>query len=389
MEKKISCRLFFTVMWRGFCQALRYVGKLFGCTDKTNLGKVIWHIASACFTILLAIFTCMMLYFFAVEVIYDKLIRPATSDEIYEKEHISNHIVVQKMYYSGESRLYDNVQKKVLLKDIDWVVVSDDKDSLAVFSKDGCRGYLNRFTGEVVIPLTYSRAWIFSEGLAAVEKDGELLFIDHDGNVVIDRDFQAYYNHPGYAFKNGYCMLRDNVTEKMGLIDRNGDWALAPEYDNLFNDEGFWQVEKDGRTGLYTANLECMFPVENSSIRISDGVIEVSHADHTGRLYDYEGNVLVDFVIDEVSNLVYETDRVREDVSADSESGQDYRIYGVANRQVYRVSSDYYCDYYGLIGRDGRRITPPLYTRIDAIGKDRYLCQPQGVIIDDNGRVVE
>lgn len=48
---------------------------------------------------------------------------------------------------------------------------SDDKDSLAVFARNGKREYTNRFTEKIAVSQNYTRAWIFSEGLVAVEKE--------------------------------------------------------------------------------------------------------------------------------------------------------------------------------------------------------------------------
>lgn len=387
--KRVTVKEFFATFFGGIGQAIRWIVGMGGYKDETSFGKVVKRIFAICVTSLLVLFTGLIFYAFSTEVVYKKWIRPYTSHETWEEKHISNHIVFQQMYYSDVTRVYDENRKQVLLKNVDWVVTSDDKDSLAVFSRNGKRGYLNRFTGAVAIPETYSRAWVFSEGLAAVEKDGVLVFIDHSGKVVIDKGFQVHFNEPKYAFKKGYCILKDPVTGKMGLIDKKGNWALQPDFDNLFNDEGFWQVEQNGRHGLYTADMQLLFPIENTQITISDSVIEVRHADHIARRYDFEGNVLVDFVIDEVSNMLYETDQLKQTVAGEEDTEENNRMYAIANRQRYKVAADYFTDYYGLISREGKRITPPLYTRIEAIHKNRYLCQPQGIIIDDNGKVVE
>ncbi len=389
MKKRISCKLFFAVMFSGIWNAFKWIVGMFGYKDGSSFGKVVKRIFALCATILMVLFTSCALYAFAKERIYKGFIRPYTNERVREERHISNHIVFQRMYYSDKTRVYDENLKKVLLEDVDWVVTSDDYDSLAVFSKNQKRGYLNRFTGEVAIPETYTRAWIFSEGLAAVEDNGKLIFIDHKGNVVIDNNLEVHYDDPKYTFEKGYCIIKSPVTGKMGLIDKRGEWVLPPEYDNIFNDDGFWQVKKDGCVGLYSAELRSLFPVNNSHFLISDSVIEVRHADHTAKRYDFNGNVLVDFVIDEISNMQYETDMLKNEVSEEECYEGNNKIYGIANRQYYRVSFNYYSSYYGLISRDGKRITPPIYTSIEAVNKNRYLCQPHGIIIDDNGEIIE
>lgn len=389
--RKITFKEYFATLFGGLWQAVLWVLGLFGYKDESPFGKTVKRIFASCATILLVLFTGCVLYAFATEVVYDQWIRPRTTGQMWEEKHISNHIVFQQIYYSDKGKIYDKNKRKVLLKDVDWVVTSPDKDSLAVFARNGKRGYINRFTGAIAVPESYTRAWVFSEGLAAVEKNGELMFIDHSGKVVIDKDFQVHFDDPKYAFKNGYCMIKNPVNGKMGLIDRTGRWVLNAEYDNLFNNDGFWQVEKGGRVGLYTADLDMLFPVENTAIYICDDWIEVRHADHIARWYDHEGNITVNFVIDEISNLLYETTELRNNAESSDDECMDNKIYAIADCQQYLVrSGDYNTpDYYGLLNRNGRIVTPPIYTSIEAIGKDLYLCQPDGVIINDRGEIVK
>lgn len=221
--------------------------------------------------------------------------------------------------------------------------------------------------------------------------DGRLCFIDHTGQVVIDRGHRVYSVNRGFAFKRGYCVVWEPTTGKAGLIDRKGDWALEPEYDYIVNDEGFWCVGNEERYGLYTEALEPMFPVENTNISICNGTITVRHADHIARQYDYAGNLLNPFLIDGVESMMYETAKlVTDEYLIDEECCEGAIVPGIANLLRYRVSSENWhtSDYYGLLGRDGRIVTQPLYTSIQAIAPDRYLCQPDGVILDDRGQSV-
>ncbi len=389
MKKSISFKLFLTVICKGIWNVIKWFLGLFGYKDESTFGMAVKRVFAFCVTSLVALFTGVIFYFFATDVIYKEFLRPRMDDRVYDETHLSNNIMLQQMYYSGKNRVYDCKQEKVLLEDVDWVVTSEDCDSLAVFARNGKRGYVNRFTGKVAIPENYTRAWIFSEGLAAVEKDGELFFINHQGEVVIDKDFEVYYCDPSYAFKNGYSKLQDPVTGKVGLIDRNGDWALEAVYNNIYNDEGFWHVDKDGLEGLYTADMEILLPIVCSRIYISEDVIEARYPDHTAKRYDFSGNVVVDFVIDGISSMQYETGELLPE-TIESESGEVFNeVRATANRLKYRVYTASYDDYYGLLSKDGKRITPPLYSSIEPIAKNRYLCQPQGIVIDDNGELVE
>lgn len=414
MKKRISFRLFCTVVWRGVCQAAGQVGRLFGYRTGDTWGKVVWRLLAGSVTAVVVLFSFCVILVFCREVVIDRWLGPALSPSYWEDRHISNDIVFQ--WRSGRSRakrIYDEATGKVLMRNVDWVAVSDDRDSLAVFAKNGKRGYLDRFTGEVVIPAEYTRAWVFSEGLAAVEKDGRLMFIDHSGKVVIDNDFEVHFDKPKYAFQNGCCILREPVHGKMGLIDREGSWVLQPVYDNIYGIGKFWKVEKDGLAGLFTAGLDTLFTVSHTGIQVLDGIIKVVFPDHTAKLYDYEGNIVEDFHIDGVSDMVYETTELTtsrgcmedcgkwcgEDFCEDGTCGGDScdgccgsgvrKVYAVASCRRYIVNGGRSGEYCGLMDRKGHRLTPPSYISIEAIGEDLYLCRPAGIILDGKGKKVE
>lgn len=387
--KKITFKEYFATLFGGLWQAILWVAGLFGYKDDSMFGKTVKRIFASCVTILLVMITCGLVYGFAAGVVCDKWVRIYKFKNTWQTRYISSDIAFQTSYFRDKGRIYDKKNDRVMMRNVDWVVTSDD--SLAVFSKNGRRGYINRFTGDVAVPRVFTRAWIFSEGLAAVEKEGKLLFIDHSGNVVIDRNLQVGVNPPAYTFKNGYCVMTNPDNEKRGLIDKTGNWVLDAEYDYVFNNEGFWQVEKERRIGLYTADLDSMFPVENSAIYVNDSIIEVRHADtHIAKRYDLAGNIITDFMIDAISNLKYATTELNDGCQSYENDYIDNQIYGIANCQRYFVDGGrYYYGYYGLISRDGKIITPPIYTGIEAISKNLYLCQPDGVIINDKGEIVK
>lgn len=364
-----------------------------------NNGSVAWRIFSYSAAALAFVLALWIGGAFVYNVIIDNWIRPAFDGRYWEDRHISNTIVYQwkvggdRVGRGRVGRLYDEASGKVLMRNIDWVAVSDDNDSLAVFAKGRKRGYLNRFTGEVAIPLEFTRAWVFSEGLAAVEKDGRLMFIDHSGKVVIDNGFMVHSGMSGYAFHNGYCIVREPVAGKAGLIDRSGNWALEPVYDNVVDNSGFWEVEKDGLFGLFSAELDTILTVSKMRICIFENMIEAGTSDNISRLYDFEGNLIEDFRIDGVDSMYYETEELIAGTGEYDEYTGEYDtfdiVYDTAECLRYYVNpyGGTYC--YGLMDRQGRRVTGPLYSSISAIGKDRYLCQPDGIIIDGKGRKIE
>ena len=97
----------------------------------------------------------------------------------------------------GKVSIKNTATGKVTIKDIklDWTT-SSPNDSLSVYCSEGKRGYYNAYTGEIAIQAQYRRAWVFSEGLAAVQKNGMIGFIDHKGNTVIDFKYPFHGNPP-------------------------------------------------------------------------------------------------------------------------------------------------------------------------------------------------
>ena len=106
-------------------------------------------------------------------------------------------------------------------------------DSIGIFEKDGKRGFYSLNTNKVLVPATYTHAWFFSEGLAAVEKDGKIGFINMKGALVIPYQFVHRTNdRPDIVFKDGRCVMA-NGNGQMGVINRKGEWVVKPQYEKV------------------------------------------------------------------------------------------------------------------------------------------------------------
>lgn len=398
LKKAISFRLFFTVVWRSVCQVLRFIGKLFGYKDESTYIKVVWRMCVSCFAILVFIFTSVVIYEYVNEVVIAKWIRPNFSERVYSSEPLSGRIFFQYMYWSDKTRIYDNVAKKVLLEDVKWVVVSEDHDSLAVFAQGDKRGYINRFTGEIRVPATYSRAWVFSEGLAAVEKDGKLLFIDHSGNVVIDRNIEVYHEETDYVFHNGYCLLKNPVDGNEGLINKKGDWVLLPEYECICRRDDLWIVQKGGGAAVLDNDMNIVLPYSRDKYYFMDGGITSVRENHTLCKYNQNGELIEDFCINYIEPMTYKTDELRYNMMRNyddngnltCETTDDEPDFVEAMAKCRRYQAEY--GWYGLITADGTVVTLPSYTYISAVGYDLYLCKDDegnGIIINGKGEQVK
>ncbi|MDR2360843.1 MAG: WG repeat-containing protein [Oscillospiraceae bacterium] len=122
-----------------------------------------------------------------------------------------------------------------------------------VRNKDKKCGYINE-SGAVVIPLDYEGSAdgrfvfpFFSEGLAALFKNGKLGFVDQSGNVVID--FQYDY---AYTFQDGLCGVRKDGQNgiRYGFINKRGEEVIPIEYDWVYYfSDGLAPAKRNGKLG--------------------------------------------------------------------------------------------------------------------------------------------
>jgi len=232
----------------------------------------------------------------------------------------------------------------------DWTS-SSPNDSLGVFCTDKKRGYYNSYTGKIVIPAQYRRAWVFSEGLAAVQKNGMIGFINRKGEVVIPFRY-PYHGNPlsSFVFENGHCIVAD-TTGKCGVINRKGEWIIHPKYDNI---------------DAY----------EEYVIASSAGV---------RKQLTYEEKTINSFVVDNIKALTF-TEKER----YENKDGEIVYLDIEVKTGLFSYSVGGRC---GLMDANCRRLTDPLYSRIIAVDKNMYrallLDSYSEVILNGRGEVMK
>jgi hypothetical protein len=99
--------------------------------------------------------------------------------------------------------------------------------------------------GENIFDKVFEDAYGFSDGLAAVKKDGLWGFIDKTGNMVIKNQLDQVK-----SFNESFAAVEKK--DEWGLIDNSGEFVSDFQYDCI-NDfhEGFTSVAKDGKMGIY------------------------------------------------------------------------------------------------------------------------------------------
>lgn len=346
---------------------------VFNYKNKTPFWRVIWAVLTVC-TVL---FVGMFGYYFVTERIGHHRLA-----YYYNSKYLSSHIYYHPANSYRLGYVFDTRTEKKVFTGLDWVILSPD-DSLAVFSKKHKRGYLNIYTGKEVIPAAYVKAWIFSDGVAAVLENDSVYFINHSGKRIINQGFERSDDEDDYVFHDGYCKV--TLNGKFGVIDRTGKIRIPIEYDALRLDgKNFWAVCKNDKWGVMNDSFELIFPCEYRMASISeDNGIYLSDMDNYCRRYSHTGELLDNFVVNGVAELSYDSNDVDKDGNI---------IYKTAKCMSYQVPRGLY----GLMTKNGRPITAPQFVSIEAVNEDLYVCHyeceydsnAEGVLINSNGEIV-
>ena len=397
--KRVSARIFFTVLWRGLCQALGWFFGLFGYKRDGMFAKCVWGLFATSAAIIVGFFAIALICVVGKEVYnwYGRQHRNCDNPYCYENTFVSRDIYFHN-HDDGNGYIYNIRNGEKYLKHVAWIAKPTDKDSLICFSNGKKRGYFSKNTGKVVIEPKYSHAWIFSDGLASIEEDGYIKFIDGTGKVVIDKKMAYIPNMEGYVFHGGYCVVDTDDGEQCGLMDKKGNIVLPLEYSSIHpsNDFKLWRLQKGEKMAVLDSELKPVLPLTECSIYIGEGTINVTLPDHTMRKYDMTGTLINDFYISGFRMLEYEKDEIiyRNNTETDEDEYvvEEQEVYchpkATARLRAY-VAGD---DYEGLMTSDGHVVTMPLYHDIEAIGYDLYLCTSTNddkVIVNGKGEIVK
>lgn len=365
-------------------RAARWVAKSFGYKSETLFGKIMWRVLTISATIVtlsLAVIIVCLVAGWVVDYVDDAEARRNKKDPCYLHPYGNVYVSPFVIHHSSYDchYLYNVKTGRRTATDVYSVCHSDDGDSLSFYSDGHKRGYFNRFTGEVVVPARYEKAWVYSDGVACVMENSEMQFLDHSGKTLLEKPFPYTPKINTYCFHHGLCaMMGDN--ERIGLTDKHGHWVVDPEYKQIDHlSQGLWKVwDKYGCEGLLNADGNEILPCRYFNIEVDDCVTLITD-DHREQIYDLRGVLINPCVYQEVIPMEYDTDQF--------EASDYYDVYnrkpGAAHLMKYLTSEHRF----GLIDKDGNILTPPLYDCIYAIAADRYVCEDEhgAVILDDKG----
>lgn len=298
----------------------------------------------------------------------------------YYEEQLSKSVETH-YFRDGKTRVYNMDLEKYTTPRLDWVSSAPDRDTLTVFCRKDKRGFLNVNNGDIVIEAQYDKAWVFSEGVAAVVKGNKIGFIDACNEVVLP--FCYYYSDRNgmgidYLFRDGFCTMTDE-RGACGLIDREGNWVVEPLYDCIWTPHGDgYRIVKDGdKYGLLNPELEFAYPVEYDYIEFASedaGILLTQN----GRRWqvDFDGNITRPFVIDYTAWIYIPGSEDNEDARL-----SDYLKYEIDGRV-------------GILRReDGSIFIPAIYESVNMLSEGVFEAQTHydgdWILIDANGKTVE
>lgn len=396
--KKVSANLFFTVLWRCVCQAFGWFFGLFGYKRDGSFAKCVWGLFALSASVITAFVALVIVCKFS-GLIYDRYISEHHCEGVdcFFSEYVGRNVYFHNTM-DGKGYIYNSLTGEKTLKNVEWIAKPLGKDSLVCFSNGKKRGYFSKNTGEVVVEAKYNHAWVFSEGLASVEEDGVINFIDSSGKVVLDLRFPYFNGMDGYVFHDGYCIVYGDGLDAFGLIDKTGKTTLPCLYSSISptDEQGLWCLRKGKEMAVVDKQLQPVIPFAECDINVNFGTINVTMPDHTIRKYNLKGELINDFYVSNICMLEYEKDEIvyRKDIvnKVDDEITEileeSYHPKATAHLRAYTAGDGYM----GLITAEGHMVTMPLYHEIEAINYDLYLCTSTNydkVIVNGKGEIVK
>ncbi len=326
--------------------------------------------------------------FIIVPVGFVALVAYALYEDEYGRDYwdrkLSDNITLHS-FSDNKWRVYDKQTGEYTTEKINWLSETSENDSLAVYALPNKRGYINVNTGRIVIDAKtndYQKAWVFSDGLAAVMRDGKIGFINKRNEIVIP--FQFDYSDKcsmwdfGYVFHNGYCAMTD-TDGNLGLIDKNGNWIVKPAYDEIWapHSSGYRVIIKDGKYGVLNSIGVNVYSAEYRYISILNDGFVLTKGGKRWQV-DFQGNIVQSFMFDSTYYLNYP---IGYDENGDIQYAfADFMKYEVMNR-------------YGIMNRiTGEPITPAIYSGINMLSRDLFEVQEHDsydwYLLDTKGNVV-
>lgn len=199
------------------------------------------------------------------------------------------------------NRLETTVENGSVITPCSWDLACDFREGLARVEKDGKMGFID-MTGKMVIPNQWRIAGDFFEGLAMVKGGNGEYFIDRTGDIVIN--CPSNYSLEGDSFHEGLVAVERNG--KYGYMDKRGNIVIPCKWESAASfADGLASVSnEDGMYGCIDKSGHLVIPCDyNEEIVFSEGLGMTYFGDMICYL-DRTGRKVIELVCDSASQFM-------------------------------------------------------------------------------------
>ncbi|WP_168123651.1 WG repeat-containing protein [Paenibacillus sp. HB172176] len=255
-------------------------------------------------------------------------------------------------------------------------------------------GFIDK-NGKVHIPAQYESATNFYEGLSGVSVNGKWGFIDRQGQMVI----QPQYDDIAIRIRDGMIQVMKN--DKWGYIDKTGKEVIALQYDeiNIFG-EGLAHVLKNGKYGYLNKTGEFLIqPQYAAAFPFTEELAAVSLNEKWGYV-NKKNQVVIPYRYDYAYPFTYGLAAVQLD--------EKWGFIDHNGNEVVPIQYDFVSEFndglagvervglHGFIDRNGNEVIKPQYEYVSDFSdglafvktRDEYGLPIQGYINKKNQRVI-
>lgn len=303
----------------------------------------------------------------------------------------SAHKISQKFYgeeighnglrYKYGDHIYDPKTNDVLVDSIQWLFV-EPGDTIGILAKNNHRAYINLNTAQLLTPLTYDKAWVFSCDRGVMVRKDTVFIFRRDGSIVNPNGFKYSRQYEMVYYHNKLIVRNDE--DLKGMIDTAANWVLLPVYSKIDVEyqHKLYNTQLGEQCIVYNYDLDTVLMGNWKRIDIdwSAGIIATGN-NGVQHLFDYNGKLVYEIIYKEIKELTYKTPRKDAD-------GND--IYEDTECLIYVD----YNNKEGLMDKHFHILTPPLFSSIEAQTKHVFFAQfgdyydRFGTLIDDHGKPI-
>lgn len=154
-------------------------------------------------------------------------------------------------------------------------------------------------SGNLIIPLIYDDADLFSDGLAKVKKDGKTFFINYQGDIAIHIPNNIEVMS---EFKEGFVVVKKN--SKIGFMDKIGQIIIDFQYDNASDfREGLAVVVMNNKSGFIDKTGKLVIPFNyDETTKFFNGIASVRIGNQWGAINN-QGELIIPMIYDFISHF--------------------------------------------------------------------------------------